>query len=386
MDKAVGAAREAFDRGPWPRLSHAQRSQYLRAIATAFADFSERLGNIWSTEVGVLHSVSSRSAAGHPHGLHQYADMAADFPFLERHTPTAGGIAGFLVREPVGVVGIIVPWNGPMGLITRKLAPALLAGCTTVIKVAPEAPGAGYIMAEIAEQVGLPPGVINVVTADRPVSEMLVTDPRIDKIAFTGSTAAGRRIASLCGARVARVSLELGGKSAAQFSTTSTSTPLPNRSSARHAWYAGRSFILTRIIVGRAHHDELVEALSSRFARVRVGDPFDAKSEMGPLTMRRQRDRVEGFIAKGIEQGATLATGGGRPSIWTVASSLSRQYLAMLRTTPRSPRRRSSGPCSASSPPTARTTPLTSPTILSSDSTHPCLPTTPSTRSKFPQL
>jgi aldehyde dehydrogenase (NAD+) len=314
MDKAVGAAREAFDRGPWPRLTHVQRAEYLRTIATAFADFSERLGDIWSTEVGVLHSIARNSAVGCAAAYTQYADMAADFPFLERHAPTAGGVAGFLVREPVGVVGIIVPWNGPMGLITRKLAPALLAGCTTVIKVAPEAPGAGYIMAEIAEQVGLPAGVINVVTADRPVSEMLVTEPRIDKIAFTGSTAAGRRIASLCGGRVARVSLELGGKSAALILDDMDIDTAAQSIVGPACMVAGQvCSSLTRIIVSRFHHDQLVEALSSRFAQVRVGDPFDANSEMGPLTMQRQRDRVESFIAKGIEQGATLATGGGRP-------------------------------------------------------------------------
>ena len=135
MDLAVGAAREAFDHGPWPLLSHDQRAEYLRKIADAFTDFSERLGNIWSTEVGVLHSIAKYSAASYTAVYNEYANMAADFPFLERHTPTAGGTSGFLVREPVGVVGIIVPWNGPMGLISHKLAPALLAGCTTVIKV-----------------------------------------------------------------------------------------------------------------------------------------------------------------------------------------------------------------------------------------------------------
>ena len=314
MDRAVSAARQAFDHGPWPRLSHVQRADYLRKIAGAFGDFSERLGNIWSTEVGVLHTVASQSGAGHAAAYDFHANLAADFPFLERHSPTSGGVAGFLVREPVGVVGIIVPWNGPMGLITRKLAPALLAGCTTVIKVAPEAPGSGYIMAEIAEQIGLPPGVINVVTADRPVSEMLVTDTRIDKIAFTGSTAAGRRIASLCGERVARVSLELGGKSAALILDDIDIDVAAQAIVGPACMVAGQvCSSLTRVIVSRSRHDPLVEALSSRFADVRVGDPFDANSQMGPLTMRRQRDRVEGFIAKGLEQGATLATGGGRP-------------------------------------------------------------------------
>jgi aldehyde dehydrogenase (NAD+) len=145
-----------------------------------------------------------------------YASLAEEFPFQERHTPTAGGNIGLIgPRKPVGVVGAIIPWNGPMGLIGNKVAPALIAGCTVILKASPEAPGEAYVLAEVAEAVGLPAGVINVVTADRPVSELLVRDPRVDKITFTGSTAAGRRIASLCGERIARVTLELGGKSAA---------------------------------------------------------------------------------------------------------------------------------------------------------------------------
>ena len=119
------------------------------------------------------------------------------------------------MREPVGVVGAIIPWNAPVALICHKIGPALLAGCTVVLKSSPEAPGEGYVFAEVAEQIGLPPGVLNVVTADREVSELLVRDPGVDKITFTGSTAAGRRIASLCGERIARCTLELGGKSAA---------------------------------------------------------------------------------------------------------------------------------------------------------------------------
>src|SRR5882724_253635 len=143
-----------------------------------------------------------------------FAGLADTFRFEEPAKPEAGQF-GLLVREPVGVVGAIIPWNAPIGLISNKVAPALLAGCTVVLKNSPEAPGEGYLIAEAAEAVGLPAGVLNVVTADREVSELLVRDPRVDKITFTGSTAAGRRIASICGERIARVTLELGGKSAA---------------------------------------------------------------------------------------------------------------------------------------------------------------------------
>jgi aldehyde dehydrogenase (NAD+) len=212
---AVEAARRAFDAGPWPRMSHAERAEYLRAIATALRKRGEEVGDIWPRESGVLFGIAKRAAEGAARTFEYYASLADTFPFEEEARPTAGGKFGLLVREPVGVVGAIVPWNAPMGRISNKVAPALLAGCTEVLKSSPEAPGEGYVLAEIAEEVGLPPGVLNVVTADREVSELLVRDPRVDKITFTGSTAAGRRIASICGERIARCTLELGGKSAA---------------------------------------------------------------------------------------------------------------------------------------------------------------------------
>jgi len=214
----------------------------------------------------------------------------------------------------VGVVGAIIPWNAPLGLITYKLAPALLAGCTVVLKCSPEAPGDAYVMAEIAEAIGLPAGVLNVVTADREVSELLVRDPRVDKITFTGSTAAGRRIASICGDRIARCTLELGGKSAALILDDMDLGQAAAALAGAECMLSGQvCSSLTRIVVSRSRHDELVDALAGAFSQVRVGDPFDATTQMGPLVSGRQRERVEGYIAKGVEQGATLATGGGRP-------------------------------------------------------------------------
>ena len=244
-----------------------------------------------------------------------YASLAETFPFEEAVQPTAGGEFGLLVREPVGVVAAIIPWNGPVASITHKAAPALLAGCTVILKSAPEAPGEGLIMAEIAEEIGLPPGVFNAVVADREVSELLVTDPRVDKIAFTGSTPAGRRIASLCGERIARYSLELGGKSAAVILEDADMEQAASTLAAAECLVSGQVCAsLTRIVVPRRRHDEFVDALAASFSQKRVGDPFDPKSEMGPLCSERQRDRVEGYIAKGREQGATLVTGGGRPA------------------------------------------------------------------------
>ncbi len=314
MMRAVAAAREAFDQGPWPRLSHEQRAEYLRAIASELGGRTEDLGQIWPRESGVLHVVAKGSVAGAAATFNYYAGLAQTFPFEEEAQPSAGGKFGLIVREPVGVVGAIIPWNAPLGLISYKVAPALLAGCAVVLKASPEAPGEAYVMAEIAEAVGLPPGVLNVVTADREVSELLVRDPRVDKITFTGSTAAGRRIASLCGERIARCTLELGGKSAAVILDDMDLATAATSLARAECFLTGQvCSSLTRIVVSENRHDELVDALAGIFSQVQVGDPFDAQTNMGPLVAERQRDRVEGYIAKGVAEGATLATGGGRP-------------------------------------------------------------------------
>ena len=245
IGRAVGAAREAFDDGPWPQLTHARRAEYLRALGEQVSKRSADIAQMWPRESGVLHTVATGAAAGARHTFDYYADLADTFGW---ETPTRPARAGFglIVKEPVGVVGAIIPWNAPMGLISMKLAPALIAGCTVVLKSSPEAPGEGYLIAEAAEAVGLPAGVLNVVTADREVSELLVRDPRVDKITFTGSTARA----------LAQAECLLSGQ---------------------------------------------------------VCDPFDPSSRMGPLAAERQRTRVEGYIARGIEGGAALATGGGRP-------------------------------------------------------------------------
>jgi aldehyde dehydrogenase (NAD+) len=313
MSRAVTAARQAFDEGPWPRMSHAQRAGYLRAIAAGLRERTEDIGQIWPRESGVLHKIARHGGAGAAATFEFYAGLAETYPFEEPATPTAGEF-GLIVREQVGVVGAIIPWNAPMGLISNKVAPALLAGCTVVLKSSPEAPGEGHLVAEVAEAAGLSPGVLNVVTADREVSELLVRDPRVDKITFTGSTAAGRRIASLCGERIARCTLELGGKSAAVILDDMDIATAARTLSAAECFLSGQvCSSLTRIVVTRRRHDELLEALAGTFSQVRVGNPFDAQTQMGPLAASRQRDRVEGYIAQGVADGATLATGGGRP-------------------------------------------------------------------------
>ena len=313
ISRAVEAARQAFDAGPWPRLTHTERAGYLRAIGAELSRRSDDIGQIWPRESGVLHAIARFGGAGAQVTFNAFADLAGTFPFEEPAKPAAGEF-GLIVREPVGVVGAIIPWNAPMGLISNKVAPALLAGCTVILKSSPEAPGEGYLIAEAAEAAGLPPGVLNVVTADREVSELLVRDPRVDKITFTGSTAAGRRIASICGERIARCTLELGGKSAAVILDDMDIATAARTLSQAECFLSGQvCSSLTRIVVPRSRHDELLEALADTFSQVRVGDPFDAQTQMGPLVASRQRDRVESYIAQGIADGFTLATGGSRP-------------------------------------------------------------------------
>jgi betaine-aldehyde dehydrogenase len=314
VNSAVAAARAAFDVGPWPALSHRERAQFVRAIGARLRERSSDIQELWPNEMGVLKSHAKIATESACSAFDGYADQAETFNFEERHVPRRGGTVGLLTREPVGVVAAIIPWNAPLTLLTHKLAPALIAGCTVVVKGSPEAPGIPYIVAEIAEEIGLPAGVINVVTADRQVSELLVRHPDVDKISFTGSTAAGKKIASICGERIARHTLELGGKSAALILDDYDIETAAKAIVGPAAYMTGQACSsLTRIVVSRSRHDRLVEALRAHFGAVKVGDPFAADSQMGPVAMRRQRDRIEQILSKGRAEGAQLALGGGRP-------------------------------------------------------------------------
>ena len=314
VERAVDAARQAFDYGPWPRLTHAERAGYLREIAKGMATRGEDLSKIWTSEMGIVRTVADFQVRGAPGIFNYYAGLASSFEFEERHKPRAGGKVGLLVREPVGVVAAIIPWNGPLLMIAYKVAPALLAGCTVILKSSPEAPGAAYVMAEICEAAGLPKGVFNVLTAEREVSELLVRNPGVDKVTFTGSSAAGKKIGAICSERVARCTLELGGKSAAVILDDYDVEAAAQSISGSARLMTGQiCSSLTRVIVTRDRHDALVDAMAAAFSTIKVGDPFDGSTDMGPLAMARQRDRVEGYIAKGREEGAKLAVGGGRP-------------------------------------------------------------------------
>ncbi|WP_433705281.1 aldehyde dehydrogenase [Paraburkholderia sacchari] len=316
MQRAIAAARDAFDNGPWPRMTPQERAVYLTRFAERLEALNDDFARVWSIETGIVYKVAQPRLGLFISGaFRQYAAMASTFSFVEEHRSVTGN-AGYRVHEPVGVVGEIIPWNGPAGLMAYKTAPALLAGCTLVIKSSPEAPCSAYLFAEICEEIGLPPGVVNVVTADRDVSEELVRHPDVDKITFTGSTGAGRRIASIAGDRLARVTLELGGKSPAIILDDYDIETAANVLGPSYFGYNTGQIChsLTRVIVPRAKHDAMVEALSVAARRIVVGDPFAPATTSGPLATARQRETVERFVAKGIAEGATLATGGKRPA------------------------------------------------------------------------
>lgn len=313
VGRAVNSARAAFDTGPWPRMKPVERATYLARIADAWTGRASALADTWACESGAVRSWGEGAAAGVAEVYRAYASLADTFAWEERHTSQTG-LPALLVREAVGVIAAVVPWNAPHALVAYKTAPALLAGCCTIVKASPEAPGAAYMLAEICEEVGLPAGVINVLVADRDVSEQLVRHPGVDKVSFTGSTSAGRRIAAVCGERIARYTLELGGKSPAiildDFDLENAAHILAQSTSRLTGQVCAA---LTRVIVSRHRHDDLVDALAKAFRAIRVGDPFDPATQMGPLAVARQRDRVENYIAQGVEQGARLITGGRRP-------------------------------------------------------------------------
>jgi aldehyde dehydrogenase (NAD+) len=314
--RAVIAAREAFDKGPWPRMSHLERAGYLEKFAQRLETLNDEFARIWSIESGIMYKVAQPRIGLFLSGaFRQYAAMASTFPFTESRQSVTGHLA-YCVHEPVGVVAVIVPWNGPAGLLAYKVAPALLAGCTVIIKSSPEAPCSAYVFAEICEEIGLPPGVLNVVTADRGVSEELIRNPGVDKITFTGSTAAGRKISAAASERIARVTLELGGKSPAiVLDDFDIEIAAKTIGSSYFGYLSGQvCHSLTRIIVPRAKHDAMVDALCAVARGMVLGDPFDPAATAGPLVTARHRESVERYVAQGVQQGATLATGGKRPA------------------------------------------------------------------------
>jgi acyl-CoA reductase-like NAD-dependent aldehyde dehydrogenase len=314
MDRAVSAAREAFDHGPWPRLTPRERADHLLRLGAQLKLRMPELALAWTQQVGALAAMAPGMVGGALALVDHFAALADTFPFAEQRASSDGHGVAVVAREPVGVVAAIVPWNAPLLIMLNKISPALLAGCPVIMKPSPETPLDAYIIAEAAAAAGFPAGVLNLVPSHREAADYLVRNPGIDKVSFTGSTTAGRRIAAVCGERIARVTLELGGKSAAIVCDDADLETTAKHLAFVISILSGQvCATLSRVIVSRARHDAFAEALKSELSSIKVGDPSDPASRMGPLAMRRQFDRVEGYIAKGIAQGAHLVCGGGRP-------------------------------------------------------------------------
>jgi betaine-aldehyde dehydrogenase len=313
IDAAVAAAREAFDKGPWPRMTPVERAAIVSKVSEAIKLELEPMTQLIATEMGSPVSWGIMAQVLAPTMIFDYyVGLASTYPFDEVRQGLLGQV--LVASEPVGVVAAVTPWNVPLFLAAAKLGPSLVAGCTVVFKPAPETPFDAFRLAELFEEAGLPKGVLSIVPAGREVGEHLVRHPGIDKVSFTGSTAAGKKIATACGENLKRFSLELGGKSAAVLLddvNLDEALPmlLPNS-----LMNNGEACIAqTRILAPRDRYQEVVDAVVEKVSAMKVGDPLDAATEVGPLVAERQRDRVEGYIRVGQEEGAKVATGGGRP-------------------------------------------------------------------------
>ncbi|GGS59156.1 aldehyde dehydrogenase [Planobispora rosea] len=310
MDRAVAAARQAFDHGPWPRMTMAERAAVVGRLAEIYAARQSEMAEIITEEMGSPITFSQMAQAPQPLGMLQYyAELGTTFPVEEERPGTFGPVV--VRREPVGVVAAVVPWNVPQFVIMIKLAPALVAGCTIVVKPAPETPLDAYLLAEMVKEAGIPDGVVNIVAAGREAGEHLVSHPGVDKVAFTGSTAAGRRIGSICGEQLKRCTLELGGKSAAIILDDCDLSSATGFLSIASLMNNGQACVAqTRILASRNRYDEVVDAVAAMVQGMPVGDPADPATGIGPLVAKRQQERVEGYIKIGIEEGAKPVVGG----------------------------------------------------------------------------
>lgn len=310
MDRAVRAARAALD-GPWGRTTPAERADAMRRMARAFAARCEEASVLVSRENGMPITLSRGYNGVAPSAiLDMYAGLI-EACALERPRASARG-ATIVRREPVGVVGAIVPWNYPLALGMAKVAPALAAGCTVVLKPSPDTALDCYLLADAAAEAGLPDGVLNVVLADREASFALVKHPLVDKIAFTGSTAAGRAIGAECGRQVKRCSLELGGKSASIFledgSVQRFVDGLPSSTFQNNSQTCTTQ---SRVLVHRSRYGEVVDALAAYARGMRVGNPLEEDVQCGPMASRQHLERVMGFI-EGARTTSRLVAGGNR--------------------------------------------------------------------------
>jgi len=318
--RAVRAARRAFDEGPWPRMSVKERAEVMLAMAAAMERRTPEIIDLNIAEAGSTRVMAESIQVGIP--IRHFRDMAERImPSFAWETPVAptvgpGAIGqGVIRREPFGVAALISAYNFPFFLSVMKLAPALAAGCTVVLKPAPTTPLEVLLLGEIAEEAGLPAGVLNIVTGETGTGLELTTNPLVDLVSFTGSDTVGRKVYEQAAATMKKVVLELGGKSASILcEDADLDRALPEILAGIVAQAGQGCALYTRALVHRSRHDELVEKIVTALRYVKVGDPAEPDTAMGPLISEAQRDKVEKLIGTGLEEGAHLAFGGGRPA------------------------------------------------------------------------
>lgn len=310
IDDAVTAARASFDSGVWAHASTEQRSAVLITAADLLEKRAPELAAGITRELGCPIWFSERAHVPNPiRQMRYYADLVRTFDYDERRSD--GTNTSIVTQEPVGVVAAITPWNGPLSTPTLKVAPALAAGCSVVLKPPPETPLTAYALADALVEAGLPEGVLSIVPAGREVGEYLVNHREVDKIAFTGSSAAGKRIMAAAADRIARVTLELGGKSAAIILDDADIDQVIPALLPMALMVNGQACIAqTRVLVPKAREAQIIDALADALRRQRVGDPIEPDTTIGPMVSARQRERVTGYISIGRAEGARVVVGG----------------------------------------------------------------------------
>jgi acyl-CoA reductase-like NAD-dependent aldehyde dehydrogenase len=313
IDRAVDAARASFEAGAWRLTPPAERIAVLRRFNALREKNAEKIARLISLENGSAGWFTRAGQPGLTRQANAYLKAAEQFGWEETLVPSdpASPVRSVVRREAIGVVAAVIPWNSPFSSATSKIIPALVAGNSVVLKVSPENSLSMGFLAELLEQVGLPEGVISVLPADRETSEYLVSHKDVDKIAFTGSTRAGRRIASIAGEQLKRVSLELGGKSAAIILPDADIEKAVAGVKFGSLLNNGESCIAqTRILAPRSRYEEVVAALKELVESLKVGDPNDPDTFIGPMIRPDQQERVRTYIQLGIEEGARLVAGG----------------------------------------------------------------------------
>ena len=312
VDRAVDAARAAVD-GPWGRTPPTERSRLLHALADAIAANRKELAELESRNVGKAIASVKAEVAGAAENFRFFASVLGTIG--GRSNPVGGSLLSYTLKEPVGVAAQIVPWNYPLLMSVWKLSPALAAGCSVVLKPDPLTPLSVLRIAELANEVGFPAGAINIVPGDGPgTGAYLVKHPGVDKVAFTGSTKTGGEIMRLCSDPIKRLTLELGGKSPnLVFADANLDDAIP--SSVWSIYYAaGQSCeARSRVLVEQSLYDEFVSRFADYAKQLRVGDPLDAETQVGSLISTAHRERVHGFVERGLAAGAELVAGGELP-------------------------------------------------------------------------